>query len=141
MDKALEDAAKQCGVCQSVVSIGQHTLLQPWRKCTNKWQRIHLDFAEKEGKTWLVAVDSDSKWLEVKIMASTTVQQTIVTVRGWFAAHGLPVEIVTEIATDNGLQFGSKEFTDFLRNNAVKHTLTQPYHPQSNDAAERLFKQ
>ena len=136
MDKALEDVAKRCGVCQSVVSIGQPAPLQPWRWCTYKWERVHLDFAEKEGKTWLLAVDSYSKWLEVKIMTSTTAQRTIETVREWFAAHGLPVEIVT----DNGPQFRSKEFTDFLRSNGVKHTLTPPYHPQSNGAAERAVQ-
>ena len=53
-----------------------------------------------------------------------------------FAAYGLPDEVVS----DNGLQFISQEFTDFLKQNGVKQTLVPPYHPSSNGAAERTVQ-
>lgn len=95
-----------------------------------------MEFAEKEGKSFLVMVDSHSKWVEVKLMTSTTAQKTVEVVRSVFASYGLPVEVVT----DTGPQFASSEFQEFLHKNGVKHTLTPPYHPQSNGAAERAVQ-
>ena len=39
--------------------------------------------------------------------------------------------------TDNGSQFISSEFADFLKQNGVLHTLTSPGHPATNGLAER----
>ena len=69
-------------------------------------------------------------------MRSTTPQSTIDQVRQWFAAYGLPEEVVS----DNGPQLISQEFTDFLKQNGVKQTLVPPYHPSSNGAAERAVQ-
>ena len=73
-------------------------------------------------------------------MASTTSGSTIAMLRRVFAAYGLPEHLVS----DNGPQFTSTEFREFLRSNGVKHIRTAPYHPASNGAVERLvqtFKQ
>ena len=45
---------------------------------------------------------------------------------------------------DNGPQFTSREFADFLAANGVQHLRSAPYHPATNGAAERFvqtFKQ
>ena len=62
------------------------------------------------------------------------------TLRSLFVRQGLPCVIVS----DNGPQFRSEEFSQFLRRNGVKHVTSAPYHPQSNGQVERLvhrFKQ
>ena len=84
-----------------------------------------------DGENFLVLIDSHSKWIEVEHMRSTTAQSTIDILHRWFAAYGLPEEIVS----DNGPQFISDEFAVF-----VKQTLTPPYHPASNGAAERTVQ-
>lgn len=69
-------------------------------------------------------------------MTSTVTRQMISKLRSVFAAYGFPDEIVS----DNGPQFVSQEFEDFLAKNNIKHTRTPPYHPISNGAAERLVQ-
>ena len=95
-----------------------------------------MDFAVKEGTNFLVAIDAHSKWPEIIPMKSTTATATVVVVRDMFARFGLPAQVVT----DNGPQFVSAEFEEFLRQNGVKHIHVAPYHPASNGAAERMVQ-
>lgn len=60
-----------------------------------------------------------------------TAAKTVEVMRSCFAAQGISLEVVT----DNGPQFRAAEFKDFLQANDVRHTLTPPYHPQSNGVA------
>ena len=91
---------------------------------------------KKGNDYFLVVIDSHSKWIEVKHMSSITTERTIDELRLIFATHGLPEEVVS----DNGPQFTSTEFAEFMRKNGIKHTLVPPYHPQSNGAAERSVR-
>ena len=68
---------KNCGVCQSVWKASPRAPLYPWRWPTRVWQRAHIDFAEKDGNSFLGLVDSHSKWIEVAHMTSTSAKSTI----------------------------------------------------------------
>jgi len=50
-----------------------------------------------------------------------------------FARHGIPDVIVS----DNGPQYSSHEFGEFVKTLNVKHITSSPYHPQGNGEAER----
>ena len=69
-------------------------------------------------------------------MRSTTSAATIVKFRETFATHGLPETIIS----DNGPNFTSTEFENFLSKNGIKHTKVSPYHPASNGQAERAVR-
>lgn len=73
-------------------------------------------------RMYLVVVDAHSKWPEVYEMSSTTVAKTITILRHIFAAYGLPEQVVS----DNGPQFSSKDFADFMKENGVKHIIHPP---------------
>ncbi|XP_062373268.1 uncharacterized protein K02A2.6-like [Sardina pilchardus] len=133
IDNDIENRVQDCQACQAVRHMPGVAPLHCWKWPSRVWQRIHIDFAEKDKQHFLVVVDSHSKWLEVVHMTVTTALKTIEVLRGLFASHGLPEECVS----DNGPQFTSSEFQQFLRNNGVKQTLVPAYHPASNGAAER----
>ena len=44
------------------------------------------------------------------------------------------------VVSDNGTQFTSDEFAQFMMTNGVKHIRTAPYHPSSNGQAERFVQ-
>lgn len=53
-----------------------------------------------------------------------------------FAQKGIPEQIVS----DNGPQFTSHEFDEFIRKNGIKHCKSAPYHPATNGLAERFVQ-
>ena len=72
--------------------------------------------------------------------SSTTSQHTITVLQHLFSMYGLPLQLVS----DNGPQFISSDFVEFMKKNGVKHIRCAPYHPSSNGLAEhfvRTFKQ
>ena len=42
--------------------------------------------------------------------------------------------------SDNGPQFTSTNFAEFTCKHVIKHILVTPYHPESNEAAERSVR-
>ncbi len=69
-------------------------------------------------------------------MSSNTSTKTIEVLRTLFSRYGLPEQVVS----DNGPQFTSDEFAQFMKSNGVKHIRTALYHPSSNGQAERFVQ-
>uniref|UniRef100_A0A452IQH5 Gypsy retrotransposon integrase-like protein 1 n=1 Tax=Gopherus agassizii TaxID=38772 RepID=A0A452IQH5_9SAUR len=137
LDSAIEEKAKACMSCQGVRNAPQWAPLHPWHWSENPWQCIYIDFAGPlEGSMFLVAVDAHSKWPEVSIMQSTTAESTIQKLRGLFSRFGLPEQLVS----DNGPQFVSQEFQNFMKANGIHHITSAPYHPSTNGLAERFVQ-
>ena len=133
MDRDIESEVKSCGPCQTVRNRPSRAPLHPWAWPEDPWQRIHVDFAGPfMGHMFLIVVDSYSKWLEVIIMQSTIAAKTIEELRNIFARNGIPHQLVS----DNGPQFVSDEFRNFMKVNGIRHIRTAVYHPASNGEAE-----
>ena len=141
LDSDVEDRVKSCSDCQGNGPSPPTAPFQPWKWPTRPWARVHLDYASPFlGRMFLIAIDAHSKWMEVDTMSSTTSVATIQSLRNMFARFGLPEQVVT----DNGRNFVSEEFKEFLQKNRIKHTTSAPYHPSTNGLAERAvqtFKQ
>jgi len=137
LDHDIESLVKACSQCQSVRSSPPVVPLHPQSWPTRPWQRIHVDYAGPfRGRNFLIVVDAHSKWPEVIPMISTTSSATIHELRRLFSSFGLPKQLVS----DNGPQFTSDEFKEFLKANHVKHICSAPYHLSSNGAAERFVR-
>ena len=136
LDADIARLAARCVECGATASMPQAFSYHPWQHPRAPWDRVHADFGEWRGTHFLVVVDAYSKWPEVRRMRSTTTQHTIEVLLDIFATHGLPRVLVT----DNGPQFTSIEFSNFLSSNCIAHRTSAPYHPATNGLAENMVK-
>ena len=129
MDAEIEQTVRGCEPCQSSRHLPAAAPLYPWSWPAHPWDRLHLDYAGPfMGKMFLVIIDAHSKWMDVHVTSSATAMATIEKLRVTFATRGIPVTVVT----DNGTNFTSREFENFMKSNGIAHVKTAPYHPASN---------
>ena len=137
MDRHVEEKSASCDKCVENSKNPPSALLHPWERASRPWSRIHIDHAGPVmGQTFLIIVDSFTKWVDVYPVSSTSSQVTIEKLRQSFATMGLPDVIVS----DNASGFSSEEFDEFMRKNGIRHTTSAPYHPATNGAAERTVQ-
>ena len=137
LDQDIVKKVKDCNKCQANQKTPAEAPLHPWEWPGLPWSRIHVDYAGPyKGEMFLVVINAYSKWLEVHCMKSTTSSATIEKLREIFAIHGLPATLVS----DNGSNFTSSEFEEFMKRNGIKHIKVAPYHPASNGLAERAVR-
>ncbi|XP_033098565.1 uncharacterized protein K02A2.6-like [Anneissia japonica] len=136
LDQDIQNLVSQCETCLSVRNKPPLAPLQTWEWPSRVWQRLHVDYAELKGQHLFIVLDSHSKWVEVYPMKITTTNKTLDILRRLFSSYGLPEEIVS----DNGPQFISSDFAEFMTRNGIIHKRVAPYHPASNGAAERTVQ-
>ncbi|XP_064472856.1 uncharacterized protein K02A2.6-like [Ornithodoros turicata] len=137
LERDIEECVKTCLDCQQVQPAPPKSPLHPWSWPTAPWHRLHADFAGPfKGHMFLIVMDAHSKWPEVFIMGKTTTKHTIEKLHELFSRFGIPESFVT----DNGPQFVSQEFKDFLKKMGIRHVTTTPYHTSSNGLAERFVQ-
>ena len=137
MDKDIEQCVKLCKECQSLRKMPPAAPPHPWVRPDRPWSRVHIDYAGPFlGKMFLLAIDAHSRWLEIHATNTSTSTATIERLRKTFASVGLPDVIVS----DNATTFMSEEFTEFLKQNGVRHVRSAPYHPASNGLVERAVQ-
>ncbi|KAG7297849.1 hypothetical protein JYU34_018592 [Plutella xylostella] len=137
LDEAIEQLCRACVVCAQTASAPPHHAPQPWPSTSKPWTRLHIDFLGPiNGLTYLILVDSTSKWIEATNMTNTSAASVIKWLREIWARFGIPKQLVS----DNGPPFTSVELKTFLENNHVEHIFSAPYHPASNGAAESAVK-
>lgn len=136
MNEDVERVVAGCNICQSTRNFTNASPPVSWKKCDNIFERVHVDFFMKDSVTYLLIVDSTSKWLDVHIMNGTSASQVIEKLCKTFAIIGIPVYLVS----DNGPPFSSEQFVQFLKNNGCVPLKSPPYHPESNGMAERTVQ-
>lgn len=138
LDSDIEQVANTCVDCSKYANNPPKFKEHHWDYPKGPWERIHIDYAGPFlGTMFLVITDAFSKWIEVKLTRSTTANATISILDELFSTYGVPITIVS----DNGTNFTSMEFKNFLQNVGVKyHKLTAPYHPSTNGQAERSVR-
>ena len=81
----------------------------------------------------MTLIDYHSKWPEVAFSQCVTAGVVILFLQSVFSREGNPSYIVT----DNGPQFLSSAFADFLSARGICHLCSSVYYPNCNGAVER----
>lgn len=137
LDKDISEWVSQCPQCQDSRPMPPREPPREWEEPRAPWSRVHIDLAGPcQGQSFLIVVDSFSKWVEVVLMHSTTADAVIRALRRIFSTHGLPDILVS----DNGPQFTATPFETFLAAQGIRHCLIAPFHPASNGCAERAVR-
>ena len=100
------------------------------------WQKVGTDLFHFRGATYLLVVDYFSRYPEIVHLSNTTSSSIVNVLKTIFSRQGIP-EIVL---SDNGPQYASSEFADFVRAYDFKHVTTSPNYAQSNGQAERTLQ-
>jgi len=81
-------------------------------------------------------VDYYSRFIEVVKLSATATKSVISAMIHIFARYGIPDVIVS----DNGPQYSSQEFGEFVKKFDFKHVTSSPYYLQGNGEAERAVR-
>jgi transposase InsO family protein len=85
-------------------------------------------------------LDDHSRLTYSEILRDETAATTIAFTEralAWFTEHGIAVE---EILSDNGANYRSAAFAEFLTARGIRHRRTRPYRPQTNGKIERFHR-
>ena len=140
--REIEQALRLCGLCADHSKSAQpcNPPLQPIPLPPGPWQHLELDIiGPLQGGTWserfgLVLVDVYSRWPEVAFVSEVKSAQVIEFLEAVFSREGVPVKL----QTDNGPQFCSSEFQEWLRSYDITHLRSSTYSPQTCGMVERL---
>lgn len=136
IDKAIENMARHCGICNSMRNDPPKVGTHEWEAAEAPFERVHIDYAGPFMNAYLlVLVDAFSKWPFVHIVKNITAKTTIHKCK-IFSEFGSPKIIVM----DNGRNFRSAEFQQFLKANDITPKFIAPYHPSTNGQAERFIQ-
>ena len=102
------------------------------------WKCIITDLFELKSHTYLIAVDSFSRYTDtVKLPQKDISSMEVISyLKSIMACHEIPDEIVS----DNGPQFSAEVLTKFTKLNGITHQTSNSRYPQGNGEAERVVK-
>lgn len=82
IDQEIETMVKNYRECMEILPAPHKTATQHWTPPKEPWSRIHLDFAGPHaGQTFLIVVDSTTKWLDVTRVSSPSSSEVIKNLR------------------------------------------------------------
>ena len=138
MTAKAESAVKGCVPCQANTNRSNMEPLAMSTLPAGPWQKLSLDFCGPlpSGDTLLVMQDEYSRYAVVEILRKTAVDAVIPVVDKIFSEYGFP----KEVKTDNGPQFKSASWSNYMKNSGIKHRRITPLWPRANAQAESFNK-
>ncbi|CAC5383109.1 unnamed protein product [Mytilus coruscus] len=135
MDKSIEKFCRSCYGCQLV---SQPSKPEPFKRTESPsapWQHLAADLLGPlpSNHYMFVLVDYYSRYFEVAATKNISSENITSLISKFCLTHGLPLSI----HTDNGPQFVSQHFKNFMSEHGKVHHRTTPLWPQANGEVER----
>ena len=133
-----KDAEKFCKACYGCQLVSRPDHVEPIRTTvlpTGPWRDLAVDLLGPlpTGESILVVIDYYSRYYEIEVMKSTTTSKVIERLDEIFSRHGLP----ERLTSDNGPQFISSEFKEYMDYQRIQHRKVTAKWPQANGEVER----
>lgn len=132
MSKELSELICNCRECL-IARKQRPQLLTTSLLPTLPWQKVASDLFEWKQAVYLLIVDFYSRYIEIAHLERQTAAEVFTHMKSIFARHGIPETLVS----DNGPQYSSQAFKEFVKEYEFKHVTSSPYFPQWNGEAER----
>jgi transposase InsO family protein len=133
MDNEVKSMINSCQLCQRFQKSQPKEDLVEREMPGGVWDSLHSDVFEVEGVKYLLVIDEFSKFPFVRRLKTETSRELIDYLEELFGCYGKP----TKFYSDNGGNYASQLFKDFMQEWEVKHITSSPRYPQSNGVAER----
>ena len=134
---------KSCDVCQkkrpkgrtmrAPLQNGVPLIEKPFQKCAIDLIGP-LPMSENKSLYVLTLIDYATRWVEAIPLRDITTQAVSEALLNIFSRVGLPEEILS----DGGPQFVSQVMELVLQTLGIRHSVSTPYHPQTNGLCERV---
>lgn len=135
MDKEAERHCQACHGCQLVSRPDPPEPIRSTPLPEGPWKELAVDLLGPlpTGESLLVVVDYFSRYYEIVVLRDTKAEIVIDKLDEIFSRFGYPVSI----RSDNGPQFKSEKYSQYLESINVKAVLTTPKWAQANGEVER----
>ena len=135
ISQQLSEMVTNCAVCARDSALRREPLMTTPLP-DYPWQVVGSDLFTLHGVKYLLVVDYFSRYPEIIKLSSTVSTNIIAALKAIFSRHGIP-EI---LRSDNGPQYSSVEFSQFVKTYGIRHVTSSPCYPQSNGQAERTVQ-
>ncbi|XP_013140043.1 PREDICTED: uncharacterized protein K02A2.6-like, partial [Papilio polytes] len=136
MSRDIEQRVRRCAACAERTPRPQREPLLPHHIPDIPWAKVGSDIFQIGKNYYLILVDYFSNFVEVVTITNICSRSIIGALKEQFSRHGIPSQLVT----DNGPAYASKEFALFSRTWGFDHITTSPNYPQSNGRSERTVR-
>ena len=135
LSKEIETLVQNCPACEMYRREHPQPLV-PTPTPKHEWMKVATDLFEWQGENYLLIVDYFSRWFEISHLNSLSSAAVINSCKSIFARMGIP----ESLHSDKGVQFMSKEFSQFAEYWGFTHTSSSPNHQSGNGEAERAVQ-
>ena len=135
MSAQIGESISSCVTCQESRTMNCKEPMIPSDIPLRPWAKIGIDILDFQNKSYVVAMDYYSKWIEYDQISKKSAHEVISWCHKTFASYGFPITIIS----DNN-PFSSREFTAYLAENDIQLVTSSPHYSQGHALAETGVK-
>ena len=137
INKEIEDKVSSCAICAKInMKLPPKEPLMNHETPDRPWARVAANIIEYKNENYLVTVCYHSKWPHLQKLNNMTSKCVIACLKAQIGLY----RYFDELVTDNGSNFTSYEFKNFVKEYGFVHTTSSPHFASSNGQAERTVQ-